>query len=70
VDCKIDKSPDERRHVFPSGSRESFEEMNAFLEEHQVHPVIDAVFAWSKRAKAFRALKAGKHFGKLVLRPD
>jgi NADPH:quinone reductase-like Zn-dependent oxidoreductase len=52
------------------GSRQSFEEMNAFLEEHQLHPVVDAVFPWSKIAEAFHELKAGKHFGKLVLRPD
>jgi NADPH:quinone reductase-like Zn-dependent oxidoreductase len=52
------------------GSRQSFEEMNAFLVDHQLHPVIDAVFPWSKTADAFRDLRAGKHFGKLVLRPD
>jgi NADPH:quinone reductase-like Zn-dependent oxidoreductase len=52
------------------GSRESFEEMNAFLVEHQLHPAIDEVFPWSKTADAFRELKAGKHFSKLVLRPD
>jgi NADPH:quinone reductase-like Zn-dependent oxidoreductase len=44
--------------------------MNAFLAEHQLHPAVDAVFSWSKIADAFRELKAGKHFGKLVLRPD
>jgi NADPH:quinone reductase-like Zn-dependent oxidoreductase len=52
------------------GNRQSFEEMNAFLANHQLHPAIDAVFPWSKTADAFRELKAGKHFGKLVLRPD
>jgi len=52
------------------GSRQSFEEMNAFLEEHKLRPVIDGVFAWSKTADAFRELKAGKHFGKLVLKAD
>jgi NADPH:quinone reductase-like Zn-dependent oxidoreductase len=52
------------------GSRESFEEMNAFLAEHQFHPALDEVFPWSKTADVFRELKAGKHFGKLVLRPD
>jgi len=44
--------------------------MNTFLKERQLHPVVDAVFPWSKTAEAFRALKAGKHFGKLVLIPD
>ena len=52
------------------GSRQSFEEMNAFLADHQLHPAIDAVFPWSKTPDAFRELRAGKHFGKLVLRPD
>jgi NADPH:quinone reductase-like Zn-dependent oxidoreductase len=45
---------------------QSFEELNRFLEEHQLHPVVDAVFPWSKTTEAFRALKSGKHFGKLV----
>jgi len=52
------------------GSRQSFEEMNAFLAEHQLRPVVDEVFPWSKTADAFSELKAAKHFGKLVLRPD
>jgi NADPH:quinone reductase-like Zn-dependent oxidoreductase len=52
------------------GSRQSFEEMNAFLAEHQLHPAVDEVFSWRKTADAFRELKVGKHFGKLVLRLD
>jgi NADPH:quinone reductase-like Zn-dependent oxidoreductase len=52
------------------GSRQSFEEMNAFLTEHQFHPVVDSVFPWSKTGEAFHQLNAGKHFGKVVLRPD
>lgn len=52
------------------GSRQSFEEMNAFLVEHQLHPVVDELFPWSKTADAFRELKAARHFGKLVLRPE
>ena len=51
------------------GSRQSFEEMNAFLEEYQLHPAIGAVFPWSKTVEAFRELDAGKHFGKIVLKP-
>jgi NADPH:quinone reductase-like Zn-dependent oxidoreductase len=52
------------------GSRQSFEEMNTFLVKQQLHPVVDRVFTWSETGDALRELKAGKHFGKLVLRPE
>lgn len=74
VECKLDVLTFLRRNArlqsLSVGSRQSFEEMNTFLDEHQLHPVVDAVFPWSKTTEAFRSLKAGKHFGKLVLRPD
>jgi NADPH:quinone reductase-like Zn-dependent oxidoreductase len=52
------------------GSRESFEKMNEFLVANELHPIVDAVFPWSKAAEAFRELEAGKHFGKIVLRRE
>jgi NADPH:quinone reductase-like Zn-dependent oxidoreductase len=74
VECRLDVLTFLRRNArlqsLSVGSRQSFGEMNTFMEEHQLHPVVDAVFPWSKTAEAFRSLKAGEHFGKLVLIPD
>ncbi|MBV8212273.1 MAG: NAD(P)-dependent alcohol dehydrogenase [Verrucomicrobia bacterium] len=74
VECKFDVLTflrgNMRLQSLSVGSRQSFAEMNRFLEEHQLHPVVDAVFPWSESQEAFRDLKAGKHFGKLVLRPS
>jgi NADPH:quinone reductase-like Zn-dependent oxidoreductase len=74
IECKLDVLTflprNARLQSLTVGSRRSFEEMNAFLEAHQLHPVIDRVFPWSKTGDALRDLKYGKHFGKVVLRPD
>ena len=51
-------------------SRQSFEKMNEFLAVQRLDPVVDSVFPLSKVRDAFRHLEAGKHFGKVVLRPD
>lgn len=74
IECKLDVLTfllrNSRLEGITVGSRQSFEEMNRFLEEHQIRPVVDAVFPWSKTQEALRELKAGKHFGKLILRPN
>jgi NADPH:quinone reductase-like Zn-dependent oxidoreductase len=74
IECKLDVLTfllhHSRLEGITVGSRQSFEEMNRFLEEHQIRPVVDAVFPWSKTQEALRELKAGKHFGKLILRPN
>ena len=50
------------------GSRAMFEEMNAFITEKNLKPVIDHVFPFADAPAAFRHLEAGGHFGKVVLR--
>jgi len=50
------------------GSREMFERMLSFFEEHAIRPVIDTVFDWTEAEKAYDYLESGKHFGKVVLR--
>jgi NADPH:quinone reductase-like Zn-dependent oxidoreductase len=35
------------------GSREDFEAMNAFISEHEIHPVVDRVFDFEHAAEAF-----------------
>lgn len=49
------------------GSKESFESLLQFIEQHQVQPVIDKVFSFDEHQAAFEYLKAGKHIGKVVL---
>lgn len=49
------------------GSRVEFDAMNRFIEQHQIKPVIDRVFPFSKLPAAFRYLESGLHFGKVVI---
>jgi len=50
------------------GSREMFEEMNAFIVEHKIHPVIDGEFAFDELREALHHMESGSHFGKVVVR--
>jgi NADPH:quinone reductase-like Zn-dependent oxidoreductase len=50
------------------GSREDFEQLNAFIAKHKLKPVIDRVFAFEEAPAAFEYLKTGSHFGKVVIR--
>jgi NADPH:quinone reductase-like Zn-dependent oxidoreductase len=49
------------------GHRESFEAMNRAIEQHQLRPVIDKIFAWQKSDEAFQHLASGQHFGKVCI---
>lgn len=49
------------------GSREMFEDMCRAIELHRITPVVDKVFPWTEAVAAFEAMKAGEHFGKIVL---
>ena len=49
------------------GSRDMFEAMNRALTLHQIGPVVDKVYPWTKAREAFAAMQAGEHFGKIVL---
>lgn len=48
-------------------SREAFEKMNAFIEEHDIQPVIDRTFAFEELPAALECMANGEHFGKIVL---
>jgi NADPH:quinone reductase-like Zn-dependent oxidoreductase len=52
------------------GNRRMFEAMNAALAANRIHPVVDQVFEFGDARAAFHALRAAKHFGKLVVRLD
>ena len=49
------------------GSAAHFEAMNAFIASHQIHPVIDRVFAFDEAPAAYEHLASGSHFGKIVI---
>lgn len=49
------------------GSRDMFEAMCRAIETHQISPVVDEVFPFADARKAFEAMAAGRHFGKIVL---
>lgn len=50
------------------GSVNMFEAMNRAIALHQLKPIVDQTYAFDQAADALRALKAGQHFGKLVIK--
>ena len=52
-------------HGIETGSRAMFEEMNAFLAERRMHPVVDEVFPEAEFPAALRRLEQGGQFGKI-----
>jgi NADPH:quinone reductase-like Zn-dependent oxidoreductase len=50
------------------GSRDDFEAMNAFIAEHDIHPLIDRVFEFEQAPAAFRYMRNGDYMGKIVIR--
>lgn len=50
------------------GSREMFENMNAALAANEIKPIIEKTFPVEQVAEAIDYMKAGKHFGKIVLK--
>ena len=49
------------------GSREMFENMVRAIEANQMHPQVDQVFDFDQAREALEYMKAGKHFGKVVI---
>lgn len=50
------------------GSKKMFSNMNDALCKKTIHPVIDKVYGFREAREALTYLKAGRHFGKVVLR--
>ena len=50
-----------------TGSREHFEDMNRFMEEHRITPVVDREFTFDGALQAFAHMAEQRHFGKLVI---
>lgn len=51
-----------------NGPKDRFEEMARFYEQHQIHPIIDRVFAFEEAKEALKYLYSGGHFGKVVIK--
>jgi NADPH:quinone reductase-like Zn-dependent oxidoreductase len=49
------------------GSRDMFEAMCRAIELHHIEPVVDKVFSFTEVTAALEAMRAGEHFGKIVL---
>jgi NADPH:quinone reductase-like Zn-dependent oxidoreductase len=49
------------------GSRRELAELVRAVEVNRIEPVIDRVFAFNQVREAYRHLKSGKHFGKIVV---
>jgi NADPH:quinone reductase-like Zn-dependent oxidoreductase len=49
------------------GSREQFEAMARGIEANAIRPVVDRRYPLAEAQAAFNAMKAGEHFGKIVL---
>lgn len=52
------------------GSVEHYARLNAFVSEHKIHPVVDAVFGFDDAPLAYERLRAAGHFGKLAITFD
>jgi len=52
------------------GSRKMFEAMNQVIQDSKLQPVIDRVFPFTQAQEAYRHLKSGTHFGKVVIEID
>lgn len=50
------------------GAREHFEGLMKAVAVNELHPVIDQVFDFDAAPEAYRHMKSGAHFGKLVIR--
>ncbi|MCC6726518.1 MAG: zinc-binding dehydrogenase [Saprospiraceae bacterium] len=50
------------------GSEQDFADMLAFVNAHQIVPVLDSVFDLADGAKAFERMEHGQQFGKIVLK--
>ena len=49
------------------GSVEHFTAMNRFLTENAIHPIVDRVYGFDEVPEAYAHLRAGSHFGKIVV---
>ncbi|MDA0986145.1 MAG: zinc-binding dehydrogenase [Bacteroidetes bacterium] len=49
------------------GTMEEFKKMLSFIEEHNIHPIIDSVFSFNDFKEAYKKLEKGNQCGKIVI---
>jgi NADPH:quinone reductase-like Zn-dependent oxidoreductase len=54
-------------HGIYVGHRTMFERLAAFLEQHAIRPVIDAIYPFVEAPSAYQHLSSGSHLGKVVI---
>ena len=54
-------------HGITVGRREDHLELNQFLEQHQIHPVIGKTIGFDEAVNEIYAMSSGSHFGKIVI---
>ncbi|CAN5763762.1 zinc-binding dehydrogenase [soil metagenome] len=52
------------------GSEADFAEMIAYVEQHQLKPIIDHVFPLEEAEAAFRRMDEGEQFGKIIIKVE
>ena len=50
------------------GNDQEFQDMTAFVSQHNIVPIVDEVFSIEQGANAFKKMDEGKQFGKIVLK--
>jgi NADPH:quinone reductase-like Zn-dependent oxidoreductase len=54
-------------HGIYVGNKAMFERLVAFLEQHAIRPVVDAIYPFDEAPAAYERLAIGSHLGKLVI---
>ncbi|OWV29738.1 zinc-dependent alcohol dehydrogenase family protein [Halomonas campaniensis] len=54
-------------HGIESGSKQMFMDMNKFVGQEKIRPVVDRIFSYNEIGDALRYLESGAHFGKVVV---
>jgi zinc-binding alcohol dehydrogenase/oxidoreductase len=52
------------------GSPDDFQDMIAFIRQHQLKPVVDKIFPFAEGQKALERMNDAQQFGKIVIRLD
>ena len=54
-------------HGITVGSREDHMELNQFMEQHEIHPVIGKIVSMDQAINEIYGMSSGTHFGKIVI---
>jgi len=54
-------------HAIMVGSGTHLEDLSRFMQQHDIHPIVDSTFPFEEAEAAHDHLRSGKHFGKVVI---